>query len=167
MVNVGYMHVVKNAKLTAPGDFITESSYISITRSQKAYRPSFKVTFKSYDKVFTISQYWGEGIYQFTNEDLPQIVFAIPFLLENQDTKIHVSSPNGFVQAFLAELGINKTRLVSGHIQAKIAYIPGYLSCGVALVIFVYILPMFFRAMLKYEQKRDTMIRLFIDVLFV
>ena len=158
MVNVGFMHVVKNAKLTAPGDFITGNYYISITRCWKAYRPSFKATSKTYDKVFSISQYWGGGYYHFTNEDLPRIVFAIPFLLENQDIKVHVSSPNGFVRAFLTELGIDKTRLVSGHIHARVAYIPGGSSCGMAPVIPVNILSMFLRATLKYEQKRDTIV---------
>ena len=158
LVDVGFMHVVKNANLTAFGDFITGNSYISITRCSKLYRQSFKATSKPYDKVFSISQYWGNGYYHFTNEDLPRIIFALQFLQQNKDVKIHVSSQNRFVHGLLTELGINKTRIVSGDVQARTAYIPGGSACGVAPVIPVHILSMFLRSKSQQVQKRDTIV---------
>ena len=158
VIDVGFMHVVKNAKLTAYGDFITGNSLIYITQCRKPFRPNFNAAAKLYDKVFSISQYWGENYYHFTNENLPRIVFALQFLLQNEDIKIHTSSQSSFVQVLLAELGINKTRLVSGDIQAKTAYIPGGLACGTSSVTHIKILSMFLRAKLKYEQKRDTIV---------
>ena len=158
MIDAGFMHIVKNAKLTAYGDFIMRNTLISITRCRKNIRPRFNAASTLYDKVFSISQYWGDNYYHFTNEDLPRIVFALQFLLQNEDIKIHTFSQSSFVQALVAELGINKTRLVSGDIQAKTAYIPGGSVCGIASVIRVKMLSMFLRAKLKYEQKRDTIV---------
>ena len=157
-INVGFMHLVKDAKVSAHGDIITGKSYISIIRCKKSIRSRFTKSSKIYKKVFTISQYWGDGYFHFINEDLPRIVFAIPFLLDNKDIKVHVASTSKFVLAYLADLGIDKSRIVSGAIQAKTAYVPGGSVCGQAPIIPVNILSMFLRAKVKEKEKRDLIV---------
>ena len=157
-VDVGFMHLVKDAKLAAHGDIVTGKSYISITRCRKSFTPRLNVLPTSYEKVFTISQYWGGAYYHFLNEDLPRIVFGIPFLLQNKDVKVHVASKSKLILAYLADLGIDEKRIISGDVQAKTAYVPVGSVCGQAPIIPVNILSMLMRAKFRSQQKRDLIV---------
>jgi hypothetical protein len=91
------------------------------------------------DEVFTIAQLWGSEYFHATIENLPRVAPFVEFLKRHPHIRLHVAlKSNGkriaeHVTASLAVLGIDPKRLVSGHIRAKIAYLPRGSPCGYAL----------------------------------
>jgi hypothetical protein len=93
------------------------------------------------DEVFTIAQYWGYGYFHATIENLPRLAPYVEFLQRRPHIRLHVAlnsrinkRTSEHVTASLAALGIDPKRLVSGHIQAKIAYVPRGTPCGNGLM---------------------------------
>jgi hypothetical protein len=93
------------------------------------------------DEVFTIAQYWGYGYFHATIENLPRMAPFVEFLQRHPHIRLHVALNSNYdrrtaehVTASLAVLGIDPKRLVSGHIRAKIAYLPRSTPCGYGLM---------------------------------
>jgi hypothetical protein len=82
------------------------------------------------EEVFVISQYWGEGFYHSTAEDIPRMALYLEFLRVNTHIKIHAISYN-LIKNMLKLFGINhKSRVVGGTVRADIVYLPRGGGCG-------------------------------------
>ena len=129
-VKLGFIHVIKDASIQPNGDVFSCNTYISILRCKWTIPSSLDFDAPVYDKVFSISQYWGSGYFHFLVESLPRIILALTFLLKNEDIKIHVTANTFLTRIYLRELGINENRIVTNHVQARLSYIPGGTACG-------------------------------------
>ena len=87
-----------------------------------------------YEEVFVITQFWGYAVYHAMIEDLPRAAPFIDFLRRNSNVRIHVYNTVGLAPDLLRILGIAGTRLVSGVVRAKLAYVPPATRCGQANV---------------------------------
>ena len=94
-----------------------------------------------YDEVFIISQYWGEGYYHVTVENLPRLAPYVEFLRQNVAIKIHMINGEKWdlkasqqSKRSLEILGINPDRVVYGNVRAKLAYLPRSAPCGYILL---------------------------------
>ncbi|CAN0214375.1 unnamed protein product, partial [Ectocarpus fasciculatus] len=94
---------------------------------------------QSYEKVFVIAQYWGDGYFHFLVESLPRITVMLDILRGNPDIKIAVHAPNkshqsrrGYMNQFMELLGMDRSRLVfvQNEIHADFAILPSSTACG-------------------------------------
>ena len=85
-------------------------------------------------------------------------MLALPFLLENEDIKIHVPGFTLLVRTFLNDIGIARHRLVTNNVHARLAYIPAGTGCGKASVIPINLLSIVLRKRLEIEYKQDTIV---------
>ena len=53
-------------------------------------------------------------------EQLTRLAPYIPFLQQNQQIKIHVESKTGFIADILKHVGLHPSRLIGGHVKAKV-----------------------------------------------
>lgn len=84
----------------------------------------------TYNTVYVLSQFWGEGYFHFLLENLPRLTLGLRFLKRHPSVKVHVVSSQGFTRDILSLLGIDSDRLVTGDVRAKVAVFPEPISCG-------------------------------------
>ena len=80
-------------------------------------------------EVFVMSQYHNSDPLEFMIDGLPRIVPYLKFLWENPTIKLHVldretSYSGRLTLDMLAVLGINKSRVVTGHVKSEVIYLP-------------------------------------------
>ncbi|CAN0467220.1 unnamed protein product, partial [Ectocarpus sp. 12 AP-2014] len=102
-------------------------------------RTALPTSAESYDKVFVMTQRWGNEYFHFLVENLPRITPMLDILWENLDIKIavHAAQPGSaghpkFILEFLELLGISNDRIifVQQEIHAVLAILPSSTSCG-------------------------------------
>ncbi|CAM9450994.1 unnamed protein product, partial [Ectocarpus sp. 4 AP-2014] len=102
-------------------------------------RTALPTSAESYDKVFVMTQRWGNEYFHFLVENLPRITPMLDVLRENLDIKIavHAAEPGSaghpkFISEFLELLGISNDRVifVQKEIHAVLAILPSSTSCG-------------------------------------
>ena len=84
-----YVSVLPNAVVNGDGYVISNQVKLSeMSCHRKANSNCFSKTKEVYDEVFTITQYWGEGFFHGTIENLPRLAPFIPYLLQVSQRKI-------------------------------------------------------------------------------
>ena len=160
-INLGYIHIVKNAVVDGNGDFSFGNVKVvirrcSMTKNTGIAHPNNKHV---YSEVFTIAQYWGFGFFHATVEDLTRIGPHLNFLRDNEKIRIHVARRNGFMNNFMKYLGINPSRLLSGNVGARILYVPAGTTCGRPAVFPTYLLSLEFRSRITSQpQERKSIL---------
>jgi hypothetical protein len=87
--------------------------------------------YKSVQKLFVITQVYGDRIFHFIAECLPRLAFVYQELLADDEIKIHIQTKKfKFATQFLQFLGFPGRRIVSGSVRAKEVYVPEGTSCG-------------------------------------
>ena len=81
-------------------------------------------------KSLTIAQFWGEGFFHATSEDLPRLSPWLDFLRTNPQVKIHVHTNHEFQHNMLHSLGLDPSRMITGTRRVKVLYMPAGSSCG-------------------------------------
>ncbi len=128
-----YIHVMENAYVHGHGDVYAGSVKIVPERcrqwqglkSRKVKRQDL-LSAPLFDEVFTISQFWGEGFFHSSLENLPRMAPYLDYLQRYPDIKIHMSMRH----PFLPLLGLDPKRVVKGNVRAKLLYMPKGGSCG-------------------------------------
>ena len=127
------MSVIRDGYVIREGDCYFGKHHLVIARCNNNFllRSSVIMYNKSdfYPKVLSIGQFWGIGYFHFVIEDLPRIVFALPFLLANPDVKVHVEYDTEIARDFLNDLGIGTERIVSNLAHGKTVYLPAGSRC--------------------------------------
>ena len=100
-------------------------------RDESTTAPALPEVIPFHEEVFVISQFWGHAVFHAIVEDLTRLGPYIPFLKEHPSIKIHAVNI-GLIGNFLLVLGIDKNRLVSGIVHARLVYIPEGTPCGFA-----------------------------------
>lgn len=59
-----------------------------------------------------------------------RLVPYLPFLLQNPSVYVHVNRKEVFVTDMLERLGIAPSRVVDGHVEARLLYVPVGTPCG-------------------------------------
>lgn len=125
-----FIHIIPNAISYDDGNVFHDNMKIvpqKCQRQLKKYCSKRWGSVKRYREVFTIAQFWGDGFYHGTLEELPRISPYLLFLQRHPEIKIHVKG----TPKFLTLLGINKSRLIHAPaIKADILYMPAGGSCG-------------------------------------
>ena len=160
-----FIRVMTSAMVSPDGDVVKDNFKIIPIRCQglrskphKQFNPKH-TWYSRHREVFTITQFWGEGFFHFMVEDLPRIAVYLPFLHRHPEVKVHVAVTNRFTVAYLQELGIEKSRLVSGHVAAGVLYMPGGTRCGQARLFSTQLLSLRLRAGLaEPKPPRNTVI---------
>ncbi|CAM9358222.1 unnamed protein product, partial [Ectocarpus sp. 6 AP-2014] len=91
-----------------------------------------------HDKVFVITQHWGDAYFHFLSECLPRVTLMLDVLLANPEIKIAVHAPpptwsdrKHYTSELMALLGIQEERLifVDTEIHADLAILPESSAC--------------------------------------
>ena len=127
---VTFIHLIPYAISFDNGDVIHGNMKIvpqKCGRNLKKVCPKRKQTLRKHREVFTIAQYWGNGFYHGTLEDLPRIAPYLSFLRRHPEIKIHVKGK----PKYLSLLGIDDSRLIRNPaVEAEILYMPAGGTCG-------------------------------------
>ena len=128
---ITFIHIIPRAVSLNDGDVLFENLRIIPQKCKRNLKNSCKQLSRravaSHKEVFTISQFWGNGFYHGTLEDLPRIAPYLPFLQKHRQIRIHV--PPGI--KYLDLLGIEKRRLTTDSVvHADILYMPAGGPCG-------------------------------------
>lgn len=83
-----------------------------------------------YEIVATIAEFWGEGYFHFVAENLIRLPLVLPVIENLNSSLLHVKSINTFSIEMLTLLGIQRTRLLSGIVSARVALMPEPIQCG-------------------------------------
>ena len=161
--NFTYILVISGALVTSEGDVIKDDwKIMPMSCRWKSDQYSYFQPAKSYPRhseVFVLSQHWGKTFFHFLIENLTRISAYLSFLTRHPDIKILVHKPSGFIRTLLAALGMDPSRLVSGDIQADVAYMPAGSPCGHATIFSAQALSLHFRSRLpEPAPPRDTII---------
>ena len=161
--NLTYMLIVAGAVVTSDGEVIKDEWKIIPMRCRRRieryyqFRPTSD--YERHHEVFVVSQLRGTTFFHFLIENLTRIAPYLSFLMRHPHIKILVQSETGFTPIFLAALGIEPSRLVSGNIRADIVYMPAGSPCGHATILSAQMLSSRFRAALPDPAPpRDTII---------
>ena len=161
--NLTYMLVVTGAVVTSDGEVIKDDWKIipmCCRRRIERYH-QFRPTsdYERHHEVFVVSQVRGTTFFHFLIENLTRIAPYLSFLMRHPHIKIIVQRETGFTPTLLAAIGIEPSRLVSGNIQADVAYMPAGSPCGHATILSAQMLSSHFRAALpEPAPSRDTII---------
>ena len=132
-------------------------------RDESTTAPALPEVIPFHEEVFVISQFWGETVFHAIVEDITRMGPYISFLKEHTSIKIHAVNI-GLVGNFLSVLGIDKNRLVSGIVHARLVYIPEGTPCGFARTLGTQMLSRALRVQMikrhprKSQTKRDIVI---------
>lgn len=153
---LNYIHIVNNGVVNSAGDVVFDNTRIVPNRCRSAH--STKVcrnNVKSYaDEVFTISQFWAEGFFHSTMENLPRLLPYLTFLKTHSDIKIHVNRKNN---RFFTHLGIPASRMITGTVKAGVLYMPTGTKCGMLPLFTGQLLSKALRKSMK-PQNRTTIV---------
>ena len=130
---VFYMHIHRNAIVTSLGDVITDGLKLVLRTCSNDVNQSLPLHLESmpvYNEVFVITQFWGTAIYHRMVEIVPRVALLADFLKRNPDIYILAPEGRGRLAELLGIIGLDRSRLVTGYIRAKIAYQPRTIDCG-------------------------------------
>ncbi|KAK2149917.1 hypothetical protein LSH36_431g00015 [Paralvinella palmiformis] len=127
---VTFIHIIQDAVSFRDGDVYFGRVKIIPQRCKRNLAkscPKPLTGIPRYKAVFTITQYWGNGFYHSTLEDLPRISPYLGFLRQNRHIRIHVPAK----MIYFSLLGIDNSRLITEPvIHADILYMPAGGPCG-------------------------------------
>ena len=157
-----FLHILKNVLLSNVGDVY--AGYIKIIpqrcQQQLNYVSNFHKNVRIFEnEVFTIAQFWGAGYFHALVEELPRIAPYLEFLKAHKNIKVHVNSKQSFIMNILNILGISSDRIITGHLQAKILYMPAGSGCGRPSLFNIQLLSMKLRSLIPLPpQERRTIV---------
>ena len=145
-----FIHVLGNAKVKGNGDVYIGNLKIVPQRCQQSLQgQKYKKLPKEEEEVFTIAQFWGEGFFHATSENLPRLSPWSEFLRTNSQVKIHVRTNHEFLRQMLHSLGLDPSRIITGTRRVKILYMPAGSSCGRSTAFTTQLLSLEFRQAMK------------------
>ena len=142
-----YISLIHNAVINDVG-YVINSNFTILPGGCRP-QPNYNVKVPSdqnvnvYEEIFVTTQFWGEGYFHMTIENLPRLAVYIEFLRNNSNIKIHMR--NGYSRASnkraadhaaesLAALGINPQRRVYDTVKGRVVYLPRSTPCGSGLL---------------------------------
>ncbi len=128
--HIFHMYITENVVVTDIGDIFTKTlkpvtlscNYQVPSISFNSKPPQNYKTVPIYDEVFIISQHWGDQYYHKMLEAFPRIMPYLTFLKDNPLIWIHAKEVSGHTAFFMEYVGLNQTRLIHGHVRAKVIY---------------------------------------------
>jgi len=134
---VFYVHVHRNAIVTLLGDVFTANTKLVLYTCSQDISPTIPLRSKlsqipCYDKIYVITQPWGEAVFHRMVEVVPRLVLCLQFLNMHPDIRILVPRVGGCIAELLEIIGLDKSRLVTEVAHAKIVYQPKATGCGYA-----------------------------------
>jgi len=161
---VFYMHIHRDAIITAHGNVITDRLKLIL----HGCRPHDKTIPSRYDhaplytEVLVLRQgIWGRGTFHHMVEIMPRIALLVDFLKANPEICIMAPQVGGRLAHLLRIIGLDKPKVITGVTRAKIVYQPRATPCGVANVQESQMLSQLFRNYIKEkfpEQPRNRLI---------
>ena len=126
-----YVTIIDNAHVTGVGYIYSGNiKYVDVQCNRDtSTNPPKTSTGKIYDEVFVISQFFGEAVFHSIVEDGTRLGPYIPFLKMNKNILIHTRNSK-ITGNFIEFLGLERRRLISGLIRARIVYSPQTSACG-------------------------------------
>ena len=136
---VFYVHIHRDAIVTALGDVITASTKLVLDTCSQDVIPTLPLGGKlseipCYDELYVITQYWGSAFFHRMTEVVPRLVLCLKFLNDHPQVRILAPEVGGRLAELLGIIGLDKSRLVAGVVRAKIVYQPRSTACGHANV---------------------------------
>eukprot|EP01068_Selenidium_serpulae_P019076 Selendium_serpulae@DN6505_c0_g1_i4.p1 len=129
-VTLSYINVVKDVYIFRDGDFFTGNHKVRINNCGKIDKLENRKQRKSYNRVFTIAMGYFGNFYHASIDALQRISLYMPFLMRNQDIKLHMPWYHDSLAKVLTSVGFSEDRIVVGTIFAKIGFIPAGSQCG-------------------------------------
>ena len=128
-----YLTILQHAIVNLNGDVISGDVKVVPYTCSHDNLPTIPQEYLSsviYTEVFVVTQYWGTMYFHRLVEMLPRLAPYIDFLKRHPSIFIHVSEEAGRTAEIIDVLGLDKERLVSGVIRAKLVYLPQGTPCG-------------------------------------
>eukprot|EP01068_Selenidium_serpulae_P019074 Selendium_serpulae@DN6505_c0_g1_i10.p1 len=129
-VTLSYIQVVKDVYIFTEGGFFTGNHRVNIVNCVKFGTKREKR--KSYNRVFTIAIGCFSNYYHASIDALQRISLYVPFLVRNEDIKLHIPVYRKHCKEVLKSFGLSEGRIVTGTIFAKIGFIPAGSQCCAA-----------------------------------
>ena len=149
-VALTFIHVLRNAIVKGNGDVNIGNLKLVPQRCQQSLQgQKYKKEPKEEEEVFTIAQFWGEGFFHATSEDLPRLSPWLDFLRTNRQVKIHVHTNHEFLRRMLHSLGLDPSRIITGTRRVRVLYMPAGSSCGRSTAFNTQLLSLQFRQAMK------------------
>ena len=124
--------IFQDSAVNGLGDLCSSSNKCLQAKTCSRNYGNFK-TSPSYDVVYSIAEFWGEGFFHFICENFVRLFVGLDWLKSpgrGMQTKIHVKTTNSFTRQALQAVGISATRLVTGTVHGKAVLIPEPVGCG-------------------------------------
>ncbi|CAM9433421.1 unnamed protein product [Ectocarpus sp. 12 AP-2014] len=127
----------EKARLTS-SNYIVPKSCGSAEFDGSSARWSLPTNAPRHEKVFVITQHWGDAYFHFLSECLPRVTLMLDVLLANPEIKIAVHAPppswsdrKHYASELMALLGIQEERLIflDTEIHADLAILPESTAC--------------------------------------
>ena len=136
---VFYVHIHRDAVVTEMGDVITAHTKLVLYACRLDLTPSFPLggnlsRIPCYDEVYVITENWGNAIFHRMVEIVPRLALCLQFLKTHPEIPILGPEVGGRLAELLEIIGLDKSRLISGVIRARIVYQPRATGCGFANV---------------------------------
>ena len=162
MNSLTFLHILPNAVVVRDGDVYVKNIKIVLQRCKQNLNYENKILklIKPFeDKIFTIAQFWGQGFFHATIEDLPRISPYIDFLRIHTDIKVHVYSKENFIIALLERMGIVASRIIAGNVRAHLIYMPAGTACGTPTTFNSQLLSLYLRSQIPFSpEERKSII---------
>lgn len=128
---LSYVHLIRDATVTVYGDVTTGTVDLIPQRcfpNNRIYLPEDPETLPLYDEVFSMSQYYGKGMFHANIEDISRMAPYISFLQRHPEIKIHIYDLD-FPPVYLSMINIDPRRFINGTVRANLLYMPGGVNC--------------------------------------
>jgi len=137
--NVFYVHVHRDALVTALGDVITDGLKLVLPTCSYDVKSSLPSSddlsrVPLYDELYVVTQYWGTSVFHRMVEILPRIALHVQFLNANPQIRVAAPEAGGRTAELLEIAGVDGRRLVAGSARARLVYQPRSTGCGFANV---------------------------------
>ncbi|ELU04095.1 hypothetical protein CAPTEDRAFT_187548 [Capitella teleta] len=131
MKTLSYLHIIRDATVTAYGDVTTLTHTLVPQRCFQEKRiplPANPYELPIHEEVFSMSQYYGKGMFHANIEDISRMAPYIHFLKQFPEIKIHVYDLE-FPPVYLSRIDIDPRRFINGTVRAKLMYVPQGINC--------------------------------------
>jgi hypothetical protein len=157
-----YIHLIRDATLTVYGDVTTPTHTLVPQRcfqDQRIPLPEDPYELPLYDEVFSMSQYYGKGMFHANIEDVSRMAPYIQFLKNFPKIKIHVYDLE-MPPVYLSHIDIDPRRFINGTVRAKLLYMPHGVNCCLPTLFGTQVESLYLRRNLPNPQgeDRDTIV---------
>jgi hypothetical protein len=125
--------IFESAAVDGLGNLCSSTNKCLQAKTCNAAYGKYKTSVPSYDVVYSISEFWGEGFFHFMCENFVRLFVGLDWLRlpgRGMSAKIHVRTENAFAKQALQAVGIQSSRLVTGTVRAKAMIVPEPVGCG-------------------------------------